>query len=222
MKNCCPHGPQTLSKNFQFRLKVFERGLGETFLQKVSSRILFFNSLIGERANRTFKILRETPLLVRRPMKDSEKVLRETPLFFRNPMKDIFNVLRKTPLIFWFSIKDSEKTCISKIPRRKAAGLKMQRELPAACCGVEFTVSLAGFLKISKKPDRWLVSRSPGRMSLKIFYASPQVFESASRALGVWSTCSRGGISGAPVAPSSLNLLTEGSTRASIEPTTLL
>ncbi len=33
-------------RGFSQELKVFERGLGETFLQKVSPRILFFNSLL--------------------------------------------------------------------------------------------------------------------------------------------------------------------------------
>ncbi len=45
------------------------------------------------------------------------KVLRETPLIFRNPMKDSEKVLRETPLIFRFSLKDSEKTYIRKIKR---------------------------------------------------------------------------------------------------------
>ncbi len=37
-------------------------------------------------------------------------------------MKDIFNVLCETPLIVRFSIKDSEKTYIWKLPRSKLRG----------------------------------------------------------------------------------------------------
>jgi hypothetical protein len=62
--------------------------------------------------------------------RQANKVLRETPLFFRRPMKDIFNVLRETPLIFRFSIKDSEKAYIWKIKRGLPRG--------ASKCGGEF------------------------------------------------------------------------------------
>ena len=71
---------------------------------KMHSERILRSLLRGKRANRTFKVLRETPFL------------------FRRPMKDIFNVLRETPLIFRFSIKDSEKAYIWKIKRGSPLG----------------------------------------------------------------------------------------------------